>query len=295
VILDAVVARWLTDNWWIVLSIEAGIVLLAFLVRCTTRVDTSGFYAGIKKRAQSLHRSARRKSAQPETAAARTDLSPRMLKVHINARDAVAVSKKRAEQLEHDLVVDGFRRLALLFPLAPFETLEAIVAASPHERAAVWRLLQLGYGLDTSVTSLLPPTGDNKVRGAVRNTHDPLDAFFGDEPHSPMTADIVQASNTARVVALEPPGSANIAAAPEVGRHHSPGRARRRAEAVAKPQRRPPTEAEKEELARRQEAVFQRERALAGLELEPVTDGINAAAFGVLVERDERGRPQSVV
>jgi hypothetical protein len=46
----AAVVRWLTDNWWIVLAIEAGLVCLAFLVRCTTSTASHAeFYARARR------------------------------------------------------------------------------------------------------------------------------------------------------------------------------------------------------------------------------------------------------
>jgi hypothetical protein len=305
-------------------------------LRCTTRVSRDDFYAGIRRQArsvrQSLHGNKRRKAGgsgggggggNDDTDADNTNnTSPReMLKVHISSKQVLAVQQKRLDRETYARSVAGFRRLAELFPLAPFTVLEQVVAASPHERAAVLRLLQLGYGLDLAVTKLAPgdgsaSRGDGDSHGGLsptmRNTRQPYDRdpVLGAAPHNSVTRNVLAAGDkyhlmpTTSAAELASPGGSKRSQTP-----HS-----RRSEAPV-PRRQPPTEAEKLALMQQQERQFERQRQLEeetqqpvrrrrpqqpprDIAMQAIAEGLdsNDADFaGIIIDRDERGRTQSTV
>ncbi|EDQ84835.1 uncharacterized protein MONBRDRAFT_29860 [Monosiga brevicollis MX1] len=124
--------EWLLDYWYITWSVAVGLVLMAFGMRACQR--RQGGRIIIKERS----------SFQFLTMRKRRESAPNAVRRDKNKNVVVVLHQQQAASGE-GAPKEGMYRLRALFPDAPSEVLATVMACSPHEEAAVWRLLVLGY------------------------------------------------------------------------------------------------------------------------------------------------------
>lgn len=145
---------WIWDNWYFVLAFESAIAFIAFAMRCQSkgtqqtkdfvknRLQGDEFSKTIKRRAFVSTRRGKGSKAKAK-------------KKRNSTWREIAVLKAEGEQLRRTSEIFGgekranlaFYRLRVLFPFSKEGVLRQMVALSPHEEAAVARLLILGHAM----------------------------------------------------------------------------------------------------------------------------------------------------
>eukprot|EP00039_Didymoeca_costata_P030934 m.32244 g.32244 ORF g.32244 m.32244 type:complete len:964 (+) comp8391_c0_seq2:184-3075(+) len=143
---------WVWENWYVVFIIETIIILLAFLLRCTRNSEvkkTKKFVRGRLKREDSEVR--RRAGLVKTRRQSRADTRQNKGETwqQLAVLKAQAAGQRRLSQIEVEDRQKGlaYFRLKTLFPKAKWPVIRKMVALSPHEEAAVARMLALGYSM----------------------------------------------------------------------------------------------------------------------------------------------------
>jgi hypothetical protein len=139
---------WAWKYWYIILGFEAFILMVAFCLRCG------------KENGQAVQNFARRRNREISGTVKRRafgGLSVRGKKSAESGQDEItnlAMVRAEGEGLRRKSAIFGtrkknlaFARLHVLFPQAKENVLKDMVEMSPHEEAAVARLLTLGYNM----------------------------------------------------------------------------------------------------------------------------------------------------
>lgn len=136
--------NWAVEHWYVTYGIALGVVVLAFLLRCSYQLKDTSQY--VKKHIRDFGSKAARV------------LRPRQSQVQAHGQKSaeeqakfkqMAVFLEESERLRSSKLVvssdEAFHRLTALFPHTPERVLREMIKASPHEEAAVQRLLTLGH------------------------------------------------------------------------------------------------------------------------------------------------------
>lgn len=158
ILLNFDVISWVADNWWIVLLVAFGSVSMAFLMRFTyhrrrTLIQAMSHEMRKLQRNTSQfapHHRARNLHPRAGTRAQRRTPIP----LRLSRQQTQAVKTKLQQRNDHSKRREGNKRLKALFPDTPRNILLHVASLSPHEPAAAYRLLQLGYGLDMTLRTL---------------------------------------------------------------------------------------------------------------------------------------------
>eukprot|EP00050_Salpingoeca_kvevrii_P003604 m.228838 g.228838 ORF g.228838 m.228838 type:complete len:1124 (+) comp10856_c0_seq29:1917-5288(+) len=153
------VISFFNDNWLYCAIAEVLIVGAAFLLRATYRRRSEIRHA-LNHLGETTRKTLRRR---PQKHADHLRGVPHK-RAGTVARSKIPITQKverrlaRAKALHEREVLEkrrqGFRRVRRMFPTASEHVLRGVMAASPHEEALVFRMLLLGYPLDTSITTL---------------------------------------------------------------------------------------------------------------------------------------------
>lgn len=130
---DADILGWIVSNWYIVISVEVGCALMAFFIR---------WYARRKGGRITFQRAKTIRQKLMRGGTAGGTKNQHIVRTDKTGGVIVEVERKKAS----DYVADAaLHRLQVLFPSTPSVVVSRIIKSSPHEEAAVFRLLHLGY------------------------------------------------------------------------------------------------------------------------------------------------------
>jgi hypothetical protein len=174
------IADWIAENWVIVVSSTVGLVIAAFVTRAIDR--HTGMSTIIQGDADGDDRASIKKHNDENKDQEKKYAQTRSKHKKLNHRAGQLAHGKRLEVTltdQHHLhnpareIPVAAVRLRRLFPQARPDVLNVVIKNSPHEEAAVIRLLQLGYGLQV-LDHIAPPhqrpgVGGGKLRGTVES------------------------------------------------------------------------------------------------------------------------------
>ena len=135
---DADILGWIATNWYIVLSIEAGIAAIIFLYRYYQRRQGNRVTVIEAKKINSSKKDMQRFTIR------RKPKQHHLVRHATTKRGGIIIElerKRKGDQYPDE----AFARMQLLFPTAPAVVVRRVIKSSPHEEAAVFRLLHLGY------------------------------------------------------------------------------------------------------------------------------------------------------
>jgi hypothetical protein len=158
---DVNITTWIWDNWWIIVLIEIGLVLVAFLLRWTNQKrDTSYWvhaqYRNLQGRMSDQARAAFKTISVDKAKRRKSSslISKRRENRRRKERQLKEVAILYGESRKMNLEVqrerereEAFARLKVLFPYTEDHVLRKIISLSPDEEVAVGRLLTLGHAM----------------------------------------------------------------------------------------------------------------------------------------------------
>eukprot|EP00040_Diaphanoeca_grandis_P001861 m.19821 g.19821 ORF g.19821 m.19821 type:complete len:990 (+) comp12631_c0_seq1:399-3368(+) len=151
------VGGWIWDHWYIILAVEASVILLAFVLRWSSnKADASQFIHSefinnigktLKRNLGTTTKNGKLKTLKSKRLQRRADRKQKVKELAIViGQSRQLVLKKKQEKIELRKGA-ALVRLKCLFPYTDKTIIQQMITISPHEEAAVARLLALGHAM----------------------------------------------------------------------------------------------------------------------------------------------------